>query len=423
VACKTIRIATASLTLLLVWSNVAAAQAPRARARELGLSALIGGTPGPLDAITDVAGVTVGHTTLAFGSGRLVVGKGPVRTGVTVIHPRGGGPDPVFGAWFTLNGNGEMTGTTWLEESGLLEGPIAITNTHSVGVVRDAILQWQVTRPGLQPWGLPVVAETYDGRLNDINGFHVTPAHVRTALDGASAGRVTEGNVGGGTGMVCHGFKGGIGTASRRVAASAGGYTVGVLVQCNYGARRELRVAGVPVGEEIQDLMPCIASRDSTLLPQMSRCTGGSSGSSTGRSAPSSDEDEGTGSIIIVIATDAPLLPHQLKRIATRASLGVGRMGGRGENSSGDIFLAFSTANPGSAPDTGLVRLTMLPNPRINALFAATVQATEEAILNAMLAAETMTGADDLRVHALPHDRLLAAMRKYGRPAGPSPAR
>ena len=421
-ACKTVRMAMSSLVLLSLWSTPGSAQAPAARARELGLSALIGGTPGPLDAITDVAGVTVGHTTLISGSGRLIVGKGPVRTGVTVIHPRGGGADPVFGAWFTLNGNGEMTGTTWLEESGVLEGPIAITNTHSVGVVRDAILQWQVTRPGLQPWGLPVVAETYDGRLNDINGFHVTPDHVRSALDGASAGHVPEGNVGGGTGMVCHGFKGGIGTASRRLPAASGGYTVGVLVQCNYGARRELRVAGVPVGEEIQDLLPCAASRDATLLSHMARCGSGGSAGSGGRLAPSLEEDAGAGSIIIVIATDAPLLPHQLKRIATRASLGVGRMGGRGENSSGDIFLAFSTANPGSAPDTGVVRLTMLPNPRINALFAATVQATEEAILNAMLAAETMTGADDLRVHALPHDRLLAAMRKYGRPAAaPTP--
>ena len=219
--------------------------------------------PGPLDAITDVPGVEVGHATLITGNGKLVVGKGPVRTGVTVVHPRGrSSSDPVFGAWFTLNGNGEMTGTTWLEESGILEGPIAITNTHSVGVVRDAILQWQVSRPGLQPWGLPVVAETYDGGLNDINGFHVKPEHVMRALDSARGGAVAEGNVGGGTGMRCHGFKGGIGTASRRIDARAGGWTVGVLVQCNYGARRELRVAGVPVGEEITDLGSCIASSD-----------------------------------------------------------------------------------------------------------------------------------------------------------------
>lgn len=399
--------------LTLFAASVAAAQgAPKPRARELGITPLIGGTAGPLDAITDVAGVEVGHTTLVSGSGTLVVGTGPVRTGVTVVHPRGkGSADPVFGAWFTLNGNGEMTGTTWLQESGILEGPIAITNTHSVGVVRDAILQWQVSRPGLQPWGLPVVAETFDGRLNDINGFHVKPEHAIAALNGARGGPVPEGNVGGGTGMVCHGFKGGIGTASRRVAESQGGYTVGVLVQCNMGARRELRVAGVPVGEEIPDLGICTATRDSSVLPQMPRC--GADGS-----APPSDEDEadaGAGSIIIIVATDAPLLPHQLKRLATRASLGVGRSGGRGENGSGDIFVAFSTANARTASDTDVARVAMLPNARINSLFAATVQATEEAILNAMLAAETMTGANDVRVFALPTERLMAAMRKYGR--------
>jgi D-aminopeptidase len=334
-----------------------------------------------------------------------------VRTGVTVVHPRGrGSADPVFGAWFTLNGNGEMTGTTWLEESGWLEGPVAITNTHSVGVVRDAILQWQVTRPGMQPWGLPVVAETWDGRLNDINGFHVRAEHVLGALDAARGGAVPEGNVGGGTGMVCHGFKGGIGTASRRLPEAAGGYTVGVLVQCNYGARRELRVAGVPVGEDIADLLPCVASPDASVLPGAVRC-----GIGTSAAEPHAADAFGAGSIIIVVATDAPLLPHQLERLATRAALGVGRMGGRGENSSGDIFVAFSTANPRTAADTGTVRLTMLPNTRINPLFAATIQATEEAILNAMLAAETMTGANDQRVYALPHDRLLAILAKYGR--------
>jgi L-aminopeptidase/D-esterase-like protein len=345
---------------------------------------------------------------LISGSGRLAVGQGPIRTGVTVVHPRGKrSADPVFGAWFTLNGNGEMTGTTWLQESGILEGPIAITNTHSVGVVRDAILQWQVSRPGLQPWGLPVVAETYDGRLNDINGFHVTARNTMDALDGATSGAVQEGNVGGGTGMVCHGFKGGIGTSSRRLDAALGGYTVGVLVQCNYGQRRELRIAGVPVGEEIPDLLSCVASTDATVLPNAPRC---------GAATPSrEDENDGAGSIIIIVATDAPLLPHQLKRVVTRASLGVGRMGGKGENSSGDIFVAFSTANPGIASDTGVSRVTMLPNARMNALFTATVQATEEAIVNALLAAETMTGANDVRVFALPHDRLIAAMRKYNR--------
>jgi L-aminopeptidase/D-esterase-like protein len=415
--------AIAGATLLLSPATVAFAQAPgpmsadAPRARDLGLSALIGGVPGTLDAITDVTGVEVGHTTIVRGTGRLVVGEGPVRTGVTVVHPRGrANADPVFGAWFALNGNGEMTGTTWLEESGLLEGPVAITNTHSVGVVRDAILQWKVGKPNMQPWGLPVVAETYDGGLNDINGFHVTAAHTIAALDGARSGAVQEGNVGGGTGMVCHGFKGGIGTASRVVETAAGGYTVGVLVQCNYGARREFRVAGVPVGEEITDLLPCIASDDPAVRPGVRRCADAARPSGPEAAA---EPDEGAGSIIIIVATDAPLLPHQLKRIATRAALGVGRMGGRGENSSGDIFIAFSTANAGAALDTGVARLAMLPNAQLNPLFTATVQATEAAILNAMLAAETMTGANDLRIHALPHDRLLAAMRKYGRAPRP----
>ena len=375
------------------------------RARELGLP--IGGTAGPLDAITDVAGVEVGHTTLISGSGKLVVGKGPIRTGVTVVHPRGkANPDPVFGAWFTLNGNGEMTGTTWLQESGVLEGPIAITNTHSVGVVRDAILQWQVGKPGMQPWGLPIVAETYDGSLNDINGFHVRPEHVSSALDGAKGGPVLEGNVGGGTGMICHGFKGGIGTASRRLPPEQGGYTVGVLVQCNYGARRDLRIAGVPVGEEIQDLQPCVASRDASQAGQRRLCDTPGAGRI---------DDDGAGSIIVVVATDAPLLPHQLKRIATRVSLGVGRMGGWGQNPSGDIFVAFSTANAGAAAAGDSASVRMLANGRISPLFTATAQATEGAIVNAMLAAETMTGANDLRVFALPADRLTAIMKKYGR--------
>jgi D-aminopeptidase len=380
-------------------------RAGKLRARELGVSALLGGTPGTLDAITDVAGVEVGHTTLISGTGPLVVGKGPVRTGVTVVHPRGReSADPVFSAWFTLNGNGEMTGTTWIEESGFLEGPVAITNTHSVGVVRDAILKWQVSRPGLQPWGLPVVAETYDGGLNDINGFHVTDKHVFDALDGARGGAVAEGNVGGGTGMICHQFKGGIGTASRVLSADAGGFTVGVLVQCNYGGRPGFRVAGVPVGREIADLLPC---REGAVATDrgVRRCD-----------TPPGDHDKGDvdqGSIIVIVATDAPLLPHQLKRLVTRVSLGIGRMGGVGANSSGDIFVAFSTANAKSASEADRARVEMLANARINGLFDATVQATEEAIVNALLAAETMTGAGDYRVYALPHDRLLAALRKY----------
>src|SRR5438105_2550184 len=405
------RVFSISLALVafsLATETLAQTTPTKPRARDLGIATQIGGTPGALDAITDVPGVEVGQTTLISGSGALVVGQGPVRTGVTVIHPRGkDNADPVMGAWFTLNGNGEMTGTTWLQESGFLEGPIAITNTHSVGVVRDAILQWQVHRPGLQPWGLPVVAETFDGRLNDINGFHVKPEHVLSALDGARGGVVPlEGNVGGGTGMVCHGFKGGIGTASRKLDARDGGYTVGVLVQCNCCARRELRVAGVPVGQEIADLTSCIATNDTAIRGP--RCDAAATRSG-------SDDDEGQGSIIVVVATDAPLMPHQLKRIATRVSLGIGRMGGKGENSSGDIFVAFSTANAHAASDTGVAHLTMIPNGRINPLFYATAQATEEAMLNAMLQAETMTGANYARVYALPVDRLMAAMKKYGR--------
>ncbi len=403
------------LTLIfavLVAASLCSAQTAtpaKPRARALGLSAAIGGAPGTLDAITDVAGVEVGHTTIISGEPPLVVGKGPIRTGVTIVHPRGkANPDPVFGAWFTLNGNGEMTGTTWLEESGILEGPVGITNTHSVGLVRDAILKWQVSRPGLQPWGLPVVAETYDGGLNDINGFHVTDAHVFRALDSATGGVPAEGNVGGGTGMQCHQFKGGIGTASRVLPAAAGGFTVGVLVQCNYGGRPSFSVGGVPVGAEIRDLLPCMTRPTGEANER--RCEAPASGP---RQNDNADQDQG--SIIVIVATDAPLMAHQLKRLATRVALGVGRMGGFGGNSSGDIFLAFSTANPKAAAAPDRAQVEMLANPRITPLFQATVQATEEAILNALLAAETMEGGDGLRVYALPHDRLMAAMKKYGR--------
>src|SRR6266536_1035062 len=297
------------LVAVFILSVVAQAQKPRERDLKLP----IGGTPGALDAITDVQGVEVGHTTLISGSGKLVVGKGPVRTGVTVIHPRGkANSDPVFAAWFTLNGNGEMTGTTWVQESGLLEGPVAITNTHSVGVVRDAIIQWEVSQKNaLQPWWLPVVAETYDGGLNDINGFHVKPEHVLAALDGASGGVPKEGAVGGGTGMVCHGFKGGIGTASRKLPATQGGYTVGVLVQCNFGSRRDLRIAGVPVGEEITDLQSCIANREPDVPGTRRRHGDAPGGTDQALDAPEQ------GSIIVIVATDAPLMPHQPKRIAT----------------------------------------------------------------------------------------------------------
>ena len=369
--------------LVLVTSSLHAQARPRART----LGVPFDGTPGPLNAITDVAGVTVGQTTIIAGQGKLIVGRGPVRTGVTAIFPRGKtNGDPVFSGWFTLNGNGEMTGTTWIEESGFLAGPVLITNTHSVGIARDAVIEWLVAKGFDFDWSLPVVAETWDGSLNDINGFHVTKQHVFQALDSARGGPVVEGNVGGGTGMICNQFKGGIGTASRRLSPERGGYTVGVLVQCNYGLRGRLSIAGVPVGQEIPDLLP---TRDTIPTEH--------------------------GSIIIVIATDAPLLPHQLKRIAKRASLGVGRLGGTGGNTSGDIFIAFSTANPGAAKPDSTRGLTMLPNERISPLFEATIQATEEAIVNAMVAAETMTGADGLRVYALPHDRLRAALRKYNR--------
>lgn len=396
---------------LLLACAIPVALGAQGKPRERDLNLPIGGTPGPLDAITDVKGVEVGHTTLISGSGKLVVGQGPVRTGVTVVHPRGkANHDPVFAAWFTLNGNGEMTGTTWVQESGYLEGPVAITNTHSVGVVRDAIIKWEVNQKNvLQPWWLPVVAETYDGGLNDINGFHVKEEHVLAALDNATGGLPKEGVVGGGTGMTCHGFKGGIGTSSRVLPASQGGYTVGVLVQCNYGARKDLRIAGVPVGEEIPDLAACYAVSGNVPIGDSGvrrRCT----------DVPDREESRPEqGSIIVVVATDAPLLPHQLKRIATRVSLGIGRQGGFGGNGSGDIFIAFSTANPGTWSSESATTVSMLTNDRISPLFVATAQATEAAITNALLAAETTTGANDLRVYAMPVDRMLAAMRKYGR--------
>jgi L-aminopeptidase/D-esterase-like protein len=353
------------------------------RARDLGIP--FEGNPGANNAITDVAGVEVGHSTIIFGDGKLVEGKGPARTGVTVVLPRGKrSSDQVMAAWFTLNGNGEMTGTTWVQESGFLEGPVAITNTHSVGTVRDAVIAWQRKTLGdtYQPWSLPVVAETWDGFLNDINGFHVKEKHVMEALDGATGGKVAEGNVGGGTGMVIHGFKGGIGTSSRVFEVLGKKYTLGALLQCNYGSRRDLTVAGVPVGKEITDLQ--------------------------GRRGEQ-------GSVIAIVATDAPLLPHQLKRVATRISLGIGKTGGTGGNSSGDIFIAFSTANPSSNVADKLVSVEMIPNDRINPVFSATIQAVEEAAINAMVAAETMTGRDGNTVYAVPHDRLVEVMRKYFR--------
>jgi L-aminopeptidase/D-esterase-like protein len=395
-------------SLLLGLATDSAAQG-RPRARDLGVP--FDGTPGAFNAITDVAGVEVGQVTLVSGEGKVVVGKGPVRTGVTTILPRGrASTDPVFAGWFALNGNGEMTGTTWVEESGFLEGPVSITNTHSVGVVRDAVVDWMVRRPTGQPWALPVVAETYDGLLNDVNGFHVKAEHAIKALDGAVSGPVAEGAVGGGTGMVCFGFKGGIGTSSRKLTAQNGGYTVGVLVQCNAGRRSELRLAGVPVGREITDLTPCqsMPGTATGFARNMRPCD------ATAR-ASGEDRWEGAGSIIVVVATDAPLLAHQLRRLAVRAALGVGVTGGKGENSSGDLMIAFSTANPHAAQDSGRVHLEMVPNDLINPLFYATVQATEEAIANAMVAAQTMTGANGVRVYGIPHERLRAALKKYNR--------
>jgi len=368
-----------------------AQQKPRAR----DLAVPFDGTPGPLNAITDIAGVEVGMTTLISGEGALKVGTGPVRTGVTAILPRGrGSKDQVFAGWFSQNGNGEMTGTTWIEEAGFLEGPIMITNTHSVGVVRDAVIKWAVDRGATaQAWSLPVVAETWDGSLNDINGFHVKPEHVFAALDGARTGRVAEGNVGGGTGMRCYGFKCGTGTASRKVDARFGGYTVGVLVQANHGTRDLLRVAGVPVGQELPQA-PSARAND----PAFSRDALGE-----------------VGSIIIVVGTDAPLLPHQLKRLARRATLGLGRTGSVSSNGSGDIFLAFSTANAGAADARETAQVQMMSNARIGAIFEATVQATEEAIINALVAAETMVGVDGHRAEAINHDALRQVLRKYNR--------
>jgi D-aminopeptidase len=362
------------------------------RARDLGVP--FDGAPGPLNAITDVSGVSVGHTTLISGDGKLQIGKGPVRTGVTAILPRGKDTmsNPVFAGWWSLNGNGEMTGTTWVEESGFLEGPVMITNTHSVGVVRDAVIQWRVNHGQPDPtgywWSLPVVAETWDGWLNDINGFHVKPEDAFHAIDTAHTGAVEEGNVGGGTGMICNEFKGGIGTSSRKFDIKGASYTVGVLVQCNYGVRPNLRIAGVPVGREI----PENAAYSSASFGEMDR-----------------------GSIIVVVATDAPLVSHQLKRLARRVSLGLGRNGSISGNGSGDIFIAFSTANSGAAGADHVVDLKMLPNDLIEPVFASTVQATEEAVINAMVAAETMTGIENHKVIALPHDRLREVLKKYNR--------
>jgi len=367
------------------------------RARDLGVP--FDGTPGQFNAITDVPGVEVGSSTLIRGEGPLKVGEGPVRTGVTVVLPRGPkSTDPVYAGWFSLNGNGEMTGTTWVEESGLLTGPVAITNTHSVGVVRDSVIAWALRNQLMKEddWSLPVVAETWDGWLNDINGFHVKKDDVFAALDSAKSGAVAEGNTGGGTGMVCYGFKGGTGTASRVLTKEQGGYVVGVLVQCNCGRRPQLMIAGVPVGKEIPGDEPYADL--STPVP-----------------LPGSDLKGDVGSIIIIVATDAPLLPHQLKRIARRASLGLARTGSISGNGSGDIFIAFSTANPEADAEPGPNTVKTVSNGRISPLFEATVEATEEAIVNAMVGAKNMTGINGRKVVALPHDRLQKVLKKYNR--------
>jgi D-aminopeptidase len=369
------------------------------RARDLGIRIGIG-TPGPLDAITDVAGVTVGHVTLIRGAGRLRVGEGPVRTGVTVVCPRGPATvrDPVFAGCHVLNGNGELSGLEWVRESGLLTTPIAITNTHSVGVVRDALVAAAIDERR-SPWSLPVVGETYDGVLNDINGFHVTGAHLQEALASSRAGPVDEGTVGGGTGMICHEFKGGIGTASRVLDVASGGYTVGVLVQANYGKRDWLRIDGVRVGEAIPVSEVPSPHLDAAASPP------------------------GSGSIIVVVATDAPLLPHQCARLAQRAGLGIARVGGTGGHTSGDLFIAFSTGNRiplGHSEDDDPVvpdtyEVSVVGDAVIDPLFDAVIESTEEAIVNALVAATTVVGRDGNTAFAIPHDRLVEVMRAAGR--------
>lgn len=373
------------------------------RARDLGIR--IGRMePGPLNAITDVAGVRVGHTTLVSGEGRLRVGEGPVRTGMTVVIPHDGDiwTEPVFAGAHRLNGNGELTGLEWIRENGMLGGAIGITNTHSVGIVRDALIEAAVRAHAMSDavWAVPVVGETYDGALNDINGFHVRAEHVHAALAAASDGPVAEGNVGGGTGMICHELKGGIGTASRR----AGEHTVGVLVQANYGARELLRIDGVPVGEAIpRSEVPSPWDQLEALAPRA-----GTEG----------------GSIIGIVATDAPLLAHQCARLAQRVGMGVARMGSYASHGSGDLFCAFATGNRGLSRNAGeddpraTVALEMVVDDHINPLLEAVAEATEEAIVNALVAADTMTGRDGITAHALDHDRLREVMRAHGRLAG-----
>ena len=375
--------------LLFIHSSILA-QKPRAR--DIGIP--FNGITGKFNSITDVKGVEVGYSTIISGQGKNIRGRGPVRTGVTAILPRGRNNNPVFANWYSLNGNGEMTGTTWITESGFLETPIMITNTNSVGVVRDAVLKWFVKTGWYNEdywYTYPVVAETYDGGLNDIYGFHVKESNAYEALDSAKSGYIKEGNVGGGTGMMCLGFKGGTGTSSRIVKVGDSTYTLGVLVQSNFGAKRHLTIAGVPIGVELKDTMNYEIK------------------------APPSYKQEGDGSIIVVVATDAPLLPHQLKRVAARVALGIGIVGGKGNNGSGDIFIAFSTANPSAFQRDNFTTLVELPNDLINPLFEATVQVVEESIINAMVAAETMEGINGNKAYGLPHKLVIDLLKKYNR--------
>ncbi len=393
------RVLSAAFLAMLGVSSLAVAEGPRAR--DIGIP--LAGKPGALNAITDVAGVEVGHVTLISGEGALVRGKGPVRTGVTDIIPRGkDSTAPVSAAWETSNAAGEMTGTIWLEERGYLDGPIMITNTHSVGVVRDAVVGWIVDKQWPGSWFTPLVAETYDGFLNDTDGFHVKREHALEALKLAKSGPVAEGNVGGGTGMVCFGFKGGIGTASRVITSPAGQYTVGVLVQCNFGLMTDLRIAGEQVGQQLNDRYAACRSLPSG-IERVPVCKPGA-------------EKPGDGSMIVVIATDAPLLPHQLKRLAKRPAHAMGRLGDIGRESSGDIFMAFSTGNPQlHSMQMQNTSVTTYPNPLLNPIFEGAVQATEEAILNAMIGARTMTGRDGHRVHGLPHDEVRKILARAGK--------
>jgi D-aminopeptidase len=410
---------------VLAFSMVASAPGlaqthPEPRARDLGVP--FDGTPGPLNAIIDVAGVEVGYKTLISGEGRLVIGKGPVRTGVTAILPRGKlGTKSVFAGYFAGNGNGDMTGTHWIEESGLLETPILITNTGSVGVVRDAAVAWMAHQKHPGPFWYPVAAETADSTLNDIKGQHVTAKDTKEALDSAAGGHLSEGNVGGGTGMICNGFKGGTGTSSRLLDAAQGGYTVGVLVQCNYGRREQLRVAGIAVAREMNLQKPCVAK----LLtpPVLDRDGNPAPLCDTHVAATTADvRQQEQGSIIVIVATDAPLTPDQLKRLARRVSVSLGRLGAIESDGSGDIFLAFSTANPGADEGNSAEPPFTTPNATIqrmqswkmNPMFTATIEATEEAIINALIAAKTMTGANYWTVQALPHDQLQQVLRKHG---------